>query len=91
MKKLLTLLTCLFILSPNVVLSETVKFKNLVERNGLYYKKSSDGPFSGEVTGKEQGVLKNGKKNGPWVWYHENRHVWEERTETYKNGKKISD
>ena len=29
MKTLLTLLTCLFLLSPTVVMSETVKYKNL--------------------------------------------------------------
>jgi len=50
MKKLsLTLLTCLLLLAPNVVLSETMD--DLVVRDGLYYKKSSDIPFSGEITG----------------------------------------
>jgi hypothetical protein len=45
MKKLtLTLLTCLLLLSPNVVLSET--FDDLVKRNGVYYKKFSEVPFS---------------------------------------------
>ena len=40
MKKLLTLLTCLFLLSPNVVLGETLE--DLVERGGLFYKKFTD-------------------------------------------------
>ena len=59
MKKLsLTLLTCLLFLSPNVVLSETMK--DLVKRDGLYYKKFSDVPFSRKVTGMTHGTLKNG-------------------------------
>jgi len=37
MKKLLTLLTCLFFLSPNVVLGEAMG--NLLERGDLFYKK----------------------------------------------------
>jgi len=40
MKKLLTLLTCLFLLSPNVVLDETIDV--LVKRGGLFYKKFTD-------------------------------------------------
>ena len=57
MKTLLTLLTCLFFLSPNVVLSETVKLKDLVKRDGLYYKKFTDVPFTEKTTGKDQVVL----------------------------------
>ena len=50
MKKLtLTLLTCLFILSPNVVLGETMD--DLVKREGIYYKKFTDVPFTGKTTG----------------------------------------
>ena len=65
MKKFtLTLLTCLFILSPNVVMSETMD--DLVKREGLYYKKFSDVPFTGKVTGIEQGKMKKGKKEGKW-------------------------
>ena len=55
MKKLITLLTCLFLLSPNVVLSETVKYEDLVEREGLYYKNFTDVPFTGTVTGENKG------------------------------------
>ena len=70
MKKLtVTLLTCLFVLSPDVVLSETID--DLVERGGLHYKKFTDVPFSGEVTGKQQGKFKDGVKEGPWAYYWE--------------------
>ena len=85
MKKLsLTLLTCLLFLSPNVVLSETIK--DLVKRDGLYYKKFSNVPFSGVTTGNEQGTFKNGKQEGAWVGYHTNGQL--SNTGNWKNGKR---
>ena len=84
MKILLKFLTCLFILSPNMVMSETMK--DLVERNGLHYKKFSDVPFSGKITGRTRGSFKNGKKHGLWVYYHDNGRLSEKGA--YKNGKK---
>ena len=72
MKNLLTLLTCLLLLSPNVVLGEMVKFKVLVKRDGVYYKKFTDVPFSGKVTGERQVRFKDGRKEGAYIAYHEN-------------------
>jgi hypothetical protein len=87
MKKLsLTLLTCLLFLSPNMVMSETLS--DLVKREGLYYKKFTEVPFTGKITGKSQGSFKNGKKEGPWV------HYWNEGNGqlfykgNYKNGER---
>ena len=89
MRHLLTLLTCLFILSPNVVLGETVKYEDLVKREGLYYKKFTNVPFTGKVTkGREQGRLKNGKRVGVWVEYDGSGRVSKEVT--YENGKKVT-
>ena len=85
MKTLLTLLTCLFFLSPNVVLSGTVQSDDLVMRKGLYYQKSNDVPFTGTVTGKSKGKIKKGKLDGPWVWYHKNGQL--DIKGTYKDGK----
>jgi len=84
MKKLsLTLLTCLIFLSPSMVMGET--FRDLVEREGLYYKKFTDVPFNGKVTGKEQGSFKNGKREGIFVYYRDSGQiVWKGN---YKNGK----
>ena len=46
---------------------------DLVEREGLFYKKFTDVPFTGEVEGKKhQGSVKDGKLDGPWVRYHDN-------------------
>jgi hypothetical protein len=58
------LLTLLF---PALAFGETMK--DLVVRDGIHYKKFSDVPFTGKVTGKSQGLLKDGKKHGPWVSY----------------------
>ncbi|MDB9958253.1 hypothetical protein OAD42_04115 [Oceanospirillaceae bacterium] len=50
--------------------SETID--DLVLRDGLYYEKSTDVPFNGNITGLEQGSFKNGKKEGVWLWYWSN-------------------
>jgi hypothetical protein len=85
MKKLtLSILTCLILLSPNLVLSETMN--DLVEREGLYYKKFSQVPFTGNITGKSQGSFKNGKKEGAWVDYWNNGQLMYKAN--YKNGKR---
>ena len=58
---------------------------DLVERDGLYYKKFTDVPFTGKITGKTQGLFKNGRKHGLWVGYHDNGQLGYKGT--YKNGK----
>ena len=85
MKLFKTLLTILFISllsSP----SWSVTFGDLVRRNNLFYEKFSDVPFTGKVTGKEQGSFKNGERDGAWVGYRENGQLWYE--ENYKSGKR---
>ena len=81
MNNLLKLLTCLF---PSLSLGETMD--DLVIASGLYYKKFTDVPFTGKVTGKEQGKIRNGKKVGRWKIYDKNGRVGSEVT--YTNGKK---
>ena len=70
-KYLLIILPLLFS-SPSW--GETVTIDDLVQRNGLYYKKFTDVPFTGEVSGKESGKIKKGKiaKDGKWLKYYEN-------------------
>jgi len=85
MKKLSpTLLICLIFLLPNLVMGVT--FDDLVERNDRYYEKFTDVPFTGKVTGREQGSFKNGKRDGAWISYHENGQLRFEGK--YKNGLK---
>jgi hypothetical protein len=71
MKLIKTLLTILFI-SLLSSTSWSVTFDDLVERDGIHYEKFTDVPFTGKITGQEQGSFKNGKKDGTWVSYHKN-------------------
>ena len=68
------------------MLSETVKFGELVITKGLYYKKFSSVPFSGKVTGQTQGRLQNGKWNGSFESYYTDGQL-KEKVE-YKDGKR---
>ena len=70
-------------LSPNIVLSETIN--DLVKRDGVYYKKFSEVPCTGKVTGIAKGSFKNGKKEGKWVQYSKNGQL--NFKGNYKNGK----
>ena len=45
---------------------------DLVLREGILYKKFSDVPFSGKVTGSYKGLIKNGKKEGSWSYFYGN-------------------
>ena len=83
MKSIKTLVALLFILllsSP----SWSATLGDLVERDGLYYKQFTEAPFTGKVTGDEQGSIKSGKKEGAWVSYHGNGQL--EFKGNYKNG-----
>ena len=92
MKYLLLIIT-LLLSSP--IWGETVSMDDLVERNDLYYKKFTDTPFTGEVSGKNNGKInngkindgkiKNGKQEGLWKIYHENGQL--NIKQTYKDGK----
>ena len=66
----------------------TIDGKKLLERKGVYYKKLSEIPFSGRVTGEEQGIIKNGKKEGSWVGYTGTGELYSK--ESYIGGKKES-
>ena len=87
MKRILAPILLVVLLFPSLALGETVKDEDLVLRDGLYYKKFTDVPFTGKITGEFQGKLKNGKKEGPWVVYHDNGQLMSKGT--YKDGKKV--
>ena len=79
-----TFLTILLLtLLPSVGWSTSLG--DLVERDGVYYPKFSDVPFSGVTTGLYQGTIKNGIREGAWVGYYENGQLRFEGH--YKNGK----
>ena len=72
-KKLITFFTILFCLTSLFVRSETMD--ELVERDGIYYKRFSDIPFTGKINLTFHDLIvkfeiKNGKKNGSWFHYY---------------------
>ena len=75
----------LFILLSLSIPSLGESMDDLVEREGLYYKKFTDALFTGEVEGNEQGSFKNGKREGLWMWYHDNDQLFGKGE--YKDGK----
>ena len=68
------LLGTLFI--PALALGETVTVVDLVEKGGRYYKKSAMEPYTGRVSGKIEGGLKEGRQEGSWSYFHENGQLW---------------
>jgi len=87
MRHILTSVFLVVLLFPSIAFGETVKYEDLVKTDGLYYKKSSDVPFTGKTTGKIQGSFRKGKKHGPWVSYHNNGGIMSKGD--YKNDKKV--
>ena len=61
----------LLLILPIQAWSETLTMDDLVRKDDfLYYKKSTNVPFTGEISGKESGKLKNGEKDGKWLIYN---------------------
>ena len=86
MRHILTSVVFVVLLFPSLALGEEVTLDDLVKTDGLFYKKFTDVPFTGKITGSEQGKIKNGKKEGPWVTYWTNGRVWVKGD--YKNGER---
>jgi len=63
---------------------EKVKMNDLTERGGLYFKKSSEIPFTGELEGRYEGKMVNGKREGLWLTYSPDGNLWFKKT--YING-----
>ena len=86
MKHILTSIVLMVFLFPGLVLGETMD--DLEYRgDGLIYENFSDVPFTGNITGKtEQGTIRNGKKEGLWVYYYDNGQL--SYKGTFKVGKK---
>ena len=64
--------------------SETIE--DLVVREGVWYKKFSDIPFTGVIDGRISGKFLNGKFNGLFTHYWENGQL--QTKGVYLNGKK---
>ena len=76
MKLLITTLTLLCFITSSVSWGMTMK--DLVNKNGIYYSKSSDIPFTGKINEKNkfghrtEGFFKDGVKEGDWNVYWDN-------------------
>ena len=85
MKKLTSIILIIFLsLLSSPSWSETLTMDDLVERNGLYYKKFSNDPFTGEISDFESGSFKNGKRNGEWLTFYGNGQL--QFLQTFKDG-----
>ena len=81
--KYLLIISCL--LFTSVGWSKDINGDDLIKRQGLYYEKFTEKPFTGNVTGKEQGKISKGKREGEWVHYYENGQL--RGKSNYKEGK----
>ena len=84
MSKLITILFVFFLPSPSWC--ETFTIDDLVKRDGLYYEKFTDVPFTGNISGKTKGKIENGKADGSWRDYYTNGQLFSKGN--YKNGKR---
>ena len=87
------LLTLFFFASLSVGhTQESVNFKNLVERDGVFYLENTEKPYTGIAfelyksgLKKKEKSFKNGKEDGLWTfWYLDGR---KKEEGIYKNGK----
>jgi len=81
-KTLLTILVISLLSSP----SWSMDIGELMKREGIYYQKFSDVPYTGKITGGTQGSIKNGKREGAWVFYYESGQL--EAKGNFKNGER---
>ena len=79
-------LLIIFSLLTSVSWSKDVDWNDLIKRDGLWYEKFTNEPFTGNSTGLKQGKVKDGKKDGEWLYYIENGQLYLKNT--YKDGKK---
>ena len=59
---------------------ELANISELVEKEGVYYKKNSNDPFNGKIDGIIdnlfiKGEMVNGKPTGEWYFYHKNKNL----------------
>ena len=75
---------CLFVSFEST--AKEINFNNLVIREGIWFEKFSDNPYSGDVVGKEKGKMIKGQKTGEWVSFFGYENYFRVK-ENYKKGK----
>ena len=76
--------TILIFFIARSVHSETMR--DLIWEKGIYYKKNTNIPFSGEINGNIKGKIQDGKKEGTWVRYYSNGQLFS--VSNYETGRK---
>ena len=82
--KYLLIIYCL--LFTSVGWGKDINLDDLIKRDGLYYEKFTDVPFTGDAVGQELGKIRKGIKVGKWIGYYENGKL--KYKSNYKNGKR---
>lgn len=84
-----SVLLLLFALLLAPVANAQVLQTDLEEREGMWYEKGSDTPYSGQVTEPDrmEGQIEDGKRIGEWVWYAPEGH--REYMMVYENGERV--
>ena len=67
--------------------SNSLSLDDLILRDGLYFEKFSNTPFTGNVSGLSEGQIKNGLKFGDWYYWYESGQLYQ--SVTYDAGKEI--
>ena len=72
------------ILLSSTINAEICYYKNLIEKESLFYKKGSDKPYSGSVKGSQIGLMVKGKREKEWKEFYPNGNI--KREVSFKNG-----
>ena len=68
---------------------DAIALKNLVQRNGVYYKFLSSTPHTGKVLGQKTGYLKYGRWDGDYIEIDESKTY--KLSGSYRNGVRIGE
>ena len=67
MKYLIIIFSLLF---NSLSISKDIYFKDLLKKDGIFYEKFSNTPFTGKITGLLEGTFKKGMKYGEFIKYY---------------------
>ena len=67
MKYLIIIFSLLF---NSLSSTKDIYFKDLLKKEGIFYEKFSDTPFTGKITGLLEGKFKKGMKYGEFIKYY---------------------
>lgn len=62
----------------------SVTLAELEKRGGIYHKIGEASPFSGQISGQDNGKMDLGRKSGEWIYRHESGQI--KNIGSYENG-----